>query len=378
MCPDTNWAQLIQQAALDILGEPDKRHRGEWRYRSRGSLVINVGGRRAGTWMDFEAGTGGGVLDFLEHFSGLDCAQAFSGGTGTLARRAGGSISHRPRPDVGTKARLDLVRSLWASSGPIPTSPGHAARRWLRRRKLWWPDLPLPPAVRWLDGRRPHTGVGSIIALAAPPSAWVDTWPQLPPPAAVQLVHVNADGRPTLDRPAKNGGLPKRTLGRARDTVLVIGNPILNQALTSVRVAEGLADVLALGSRYPGPVVCAFGTSGLRSAALAKWLVGSTHGVLIHSDRDPPKDGRPPAGRRAAALLSRAIRHAGGTADIIPPAVGFKDFAEETAAGPDFVPLPEECSGFAQTMAEPHPDWPPLEIARISAIGTAYGNDRNC
>ena len=207
---DPDWPPLIRQAALSVLGEPAKRHRGEWRYRSRGSLVVHVEGPRAGTWKDFEGGSGGGVLDFLEHFLGLDHARAFAWLAASLLPQSSHRTIHRPGPAADAKNRLNLVRPRWAASEPIPANPDHPARRWLIRRKLWWPSLPLPPAVRWLDARGPHTGSGSIIAQAASPSAWLDAWPQLPLPVAVQLVHVDADGGPALDRPTEKGGLMER------------------------------------------------------------------------------------------------------------------------------------------------------------------------
>ena len=154
---DPDWPPLIRQAALSVLGEPAKRHRGEWRYRSRGSLVVHVEGPRAGTWKDFEGDNGGGVLDFLEHFLGLDHARAFAWLASSLSPQSSHRTIHRPGPAADAKNRLNLVRALWAASVPIPTSPDHPARRWLFRRKLWWPELPLPPAVRWLDARGDHT-----------------------------------------------------------------------------------------------------------------------------------------------------------------------------------------------------------------------------
>ena len=280
LTPDADWPQLMREAALSVLGEPAKCHRGEWRYRSRGSLVVHIGGPRAGRWWDFESGAGGGVLDFLEQFAGLDRAQALAwlpGRPALLPRRC---TSHPTRPDTDARHRFDLARSQWASSKPIPTSPDHPARRWLARRKLWWPSLPLPPSVRWLDARGTHTGAGGIIVLAAPPSAWADVWPQLPALVAVQLVHLDAGGQPALDRPLESGGLQKRTYGLVRGAALIIGNPLLEEALTPARVAEGLADTLALARRYEGPVVFTFGTSGLKSLALAEWLVGAPQAPL--------------------------------------------------------------------------------------------------
>ena len=158
LTPDADWPQLLRQAALRFLGEPAKRHRGEWRYRSRGSLVVHVEGPRAGTWRDFEGGSGGGVLDFLENFSGLDHARALGWLTGRPSPQASRRANHLPGRDATAKDHVDLVQSRWAASEPIPANPDHPARRWLFRRKLWWPELPLPPAVRWMDAKGRNTG----------------------------------------------------------------------------------------------------------------------------------------------------------------------------------------------------------------------------
>ena len=71
-----DWPSLIEPVALAVLGEPKQRKRGEWRYRGKGSLVVHVDGPRRGTWHDFEANAGGGVLGLLQHVEGLDRADA--------------------------------------------------------------------------------------------------------------------------------------------------------------------------------------------------------------------------------------------------------------------------------------------------------------
>ncbi len=38
---DADWPQLLRQAALRFLGEPARRHRGEWRYRSRSVFIVH-------------------------------------------------------------------------------------------------------------------------------------------------------------------------------------------------------------------------------------------------------------------------------------------------------------------------------------------------
>ena len=71
------------------------------------------------------------------------------------------------------------------------------------------------------------------------------------------------------------------------------------KATAAVRIAEGVADALALASRYDGPALATFGTSPMRSGNLAVWLANAPAGAIIHCDDDP-------GGQRAAADLRRA------------------------------------------------------------------------
>jgi len=142
------------------------------------------------------------------------------------------------RPDMREHARR-----LWARCLPIPQDGNHPARQWLAARALWRPRFPLPSSIRWLpaalhDGAA-HTGAGSLVALAAPPGAWLAAWPGLPAAAAVQLVAVDTQGKPALDRPADKGGLGKRTYGPSAGAVVMIGCPAPDYAAGPVRVAEG-------------------------------------------------------------------------------------------------------------------------------------------
>lgn len=402
-----NWPEILRAVALEVLGQPTEHRGDEWRYGRRGSLVVNVGGRRAGTWRDFEAGHGGGALEMLRHYQGLDKSQALDwlrsrgllqdarqvgagrsqqpattiacprgrSGPETAGNRASGRPEHPMGPDPEAQRRLEWARSWWDNSQPIPTSPEHPARRWLASRKLWRPELPLPASVRWAPATGRHTGAGSIVALAARPVSWASTWPDLPPIAAVQLVHVDEAGQPALDRPTDDGGLSKRSIGLVQGAVVILGNPRLTDVSAPAHVAEGLADALALASRYEGTAIAALGTSGMMDRLLAEWLAGCPQGVQIHCDTDDPKLGRPPAGRRAAAILMLAVRNAGGRAAIVTPGAGFKDAADRAAAGPDFAPLPEGWADYAKTLAETT-DWPRWEIARVSAIFyEGVGND---
>ena len=394
-----DWTEILKATALEVLGQPRERRGNEWRYGRHGSLVVNVGGTRGGSWRDFEAGQGGGALELLRHYQGLDNPQALEwlrargllqdsrpGAPGRPESRptmivctrdhrganTAGNSATTPQeqasgPDPDVLERIRRARSWWEASQPVPTSPEHPARRWLANRKLWRPELPLPAAVRWAPAAGQHTGAGSIVALAAQPVAWAAAWPELPNVAAVQLVHVDAQGQPALDRPTQDGGLAKRTIGQAQGAAVVLGNPQLPEASAPVHVAEGLADALALASRHEGTAIAALGTSGMMDGLLAQWLADAALGARVHADTDEAKQGRPPAGRRAAATLMLAVRDAGGEALIVTPEQGFKDFADEAAAGPDFGPLPEGWPDYARTLSETT-TWPRWEIARVATI----------
>ena len=86
----------------------------------------------------------------------------------------------------------------------------------------------------------------------------------------VQLIHVDADGLPALDKPGPDG-LPKRSFGQMAGAVCVLGL----QGHGGVNVAEGLADALALAARLPWRAVCMGGTARFHRLELARWLAGS-------------------------------------------------------------------------------------------------------
>ena len=249
--------------------------------------------------------------------------------------------------------------NLWRRSVPIPKSSEHPARQWLANRHLWRPELPLPAPVRWIGAehlRREFQGAGAIIAMAAPPSAWLTSWPSLPDLSSVHLVYVAGDGRPAVDR-----GLTKRTYAAVQDAVVVLGCPLLEQTTAPVDVAEGLADALALASRSPAPAVATLGTSGMSSTIIAEWLATSPV-TQVWADRDQAKEGRAPPGQRHGRELVRIINSAGGNATALHTPSPHKDPAEAAAAMGFNDPGPA-WTEYARTLCETTA-WPRWEIAR--------------
>lgn len=70
----SDFADYIEPVARRLFGEPNRglSTKEEWRYGTRGSLVVKVGGPNKGTFVDHEAGNGGGVLDLIAREEGGD------------------------------------------------------------------------------------------------------------------------------------------------------------------------------------------------------------------------------------------------------------------------------------------------------------------
>ena len=367
-----DWTALLEPVAQELLGEPARQTRsGEWRYRRKGSLAVYVDGPRRGTWRDHEAGVGGGVLALLEHIEGVDRAGALAwmrdrglldGPNGRLSARKSppkpsGRGFGRPRSVTPAKARYgracvdseEYGPRLWGLASPIPYDAGHPARRWLARRNLWRPDLPLPPSVRWL---RDHVGppVGAVVAAFAPPRAGRVS--------AVQLVHVDAEGLPVEDRDGPDAR-DKRNHGKSTGAVCVLG---VVDGATGVNVVEGLADGLALAARLPWPAVCLGGTAAFRNLDVARWLAGVGSVQLWH---DLDAGG---AGLEAARALGRAVELFGGAADIERVSRG----EDPGAAGAPLVDV--DRAAWKDYAADLQRDGlPPWEAARIASIMTVGG-----
>lgn len=268
----------------------------------------------------------------------------------------------QPAPPPRRQPRNDLHARIWAETENIPNDAGHPARRWLANRNLWRPEVQAPSPLRWLPASRtrpgPHTGAGSLMALLAKPADWADAWPELPKPQAVEIIAMDRNGNPALDRPQRDGGLGKRTLGDKTGRILVLGNPLLATTDAPVRVAEGVADALALAARFTGPAVASMGDAGMNAAGFAHWLTSAVEGVIIHADNDP-------AGRKAASSLCGGIRIHGGTARAVLPSEG-KDAGVVSSMNP-FDALAENWPSYADTLVQMH-GWPRWEAQRQAVL----------
>jgi len=72
-------AELIASAevlAELFYGKPTGRARGVLRFGRKGSAKVLVAGPQAGAWVDFEAGSAGGLLDMIRQHRGGSLAEA--------------------------------------------------------------------------------------------------------------------------------------------------------------------------------------------------------------------------------------------------------------------------------------------------------------
>lgn len=290
-------------------------------------------------------------------FTPKDCAE---GRLGRLLAAAG--LTAKDLPPDNTKPgnrpgndndNRELAQRLWRRAERIPMDNQHPARKWLNNRRLWHPDCPAPDGLRYLPARGDHTGAGSVVALLAAPERWVSAWPNLPAAAAIQFIGVDTAGNPALDRPAENGGLTKRTHGPSAGAVFLVGNPNPPPAAAPARVAEGVADALAIAARFSGPAIAMMGTSAAAAGGLAEYLAGF-RAVVIHADHDD-------AGEAAAQRLRHAIIRLGGKASAAFPPKG-KDAADVAA---EFPPTEMDVwTDHARWLREQFPEWPRYEVAR--------------
>lgn len=309
--------------------------------------------------LSISEGTGGTVLAKCFTGCSFKSIRAALGLQTTYAPDYRPAPPARPRPAGGG----DYHRRLWRQVVAIAFNADHPARLWLASRHLWWPELPLPRSVGWIPSTydKRHQGAGAIIRLLAPGPAWTAAWPGLPHAAAVQLVSIDADGMPALDRAEVDGGVSKRTYGSASGAVTLLGEarPDLGVGLD---MAEGLADALALASRRLETAATTSGTSGLpalgeppASTWLALWPA-----LTLWADDDSP-------GIEAARKLRSALARQDIPLDArtLP---GRKDAANATKTSPLPVLDLDVVREFAKDLeSEGLPRW---EAARIAALST--------
>ena len=359
---DADWRAMAPDICTRLLGDPSSRSSREWRWGRKGSFRLKL---ETGTWSDFEAEEGGGVLALVMREQRLDKAGALAwleqqgflrrrdGNTGTPGRsnsaesphRAANQVSSTKTPNRSPKETLRWIRRQIL---PIADAPDHPIRAWMRQRNLWRDELPLPPSLRWIPAdapvfRRTHSGIGAIAFPLAPIDAWRESYPKTPPPTAVQLVCIDAEGERADYENSQGRRVDKPKFGYARLAVWTIGD----LRGDSVAVCEGAADALALAARDPDPVVATLTTP--RPPVAWRDALSVFDSVILWPDMDAEDErGRRP-GLDAAVALTQARKLAGQPIDMMGVGIG-KDAADAAREAPLGAIDVQELHKFAQEL----------------------------
>ena len=220
----------------------------------------------------------------------------------------------------------------------------------MRRRNLWRDELPIPTSLRWIPAdapvfRRTHSGVGAIAFPLAHIDAWRRSYPEAPPPTAVQLVCIDAEGERADYENGQGNRVDKPKFGNARLAVWTIGD-IRGD---NVVVCEGAADALALAARDPDPVVAILTTP--RPPVAWRDALSVFDFVILWPDMDElDKHGRRP-GLDAAIALTQARKLAGQSIDLMGVDIG-KDAADAAREAPLGAIDVQELHRFAQELED--------------------------
>ena len=249
----------------------------------------------------FGCGAKGDAVTWLTDYRKMTMADALQlcGKSQPMNATTATTRAHEPTAADVNKARR--VAQLWQNCTPVPLDAEHPARRWAANRKCWHPQVEFPHYIRWHDAWPDHCGAGSIVAAIYADWNWQGNEP--PPPSKVELISVDADGQPALDK--RQNGRTKRTWGVGRG-IVVIGD--LRQVeydgknVRGLIVAEGVADALSLASRRLLPVVATLGTSNFISEAGQQIVAQHAQGRIVRVAIDNDA-----AGRNAGDKLCRAL-----------------------------------------------------------------------
>lgn len=116
---DFRFADFIEPVARRILGEPNKQlsSKNQLRFGTHGSVAVEIGGEKRGTWFDHEANEGGGVLDLIQKRQRLDKGSALD----WLRRDFGADLPDR-RQDGGMRLRAARQEAVRPDLGPLKAS----------------------------------------------------------------------------------------------------------------------------------------------------------------------------------------------------------------------------------------------------------------
>jgi putative DNA primase/helicase len=126
---DANLGAHIEAVARKLLGEPnrEKSTNHQLRFGNQGSMAVEIGGNKAGTWYDFENKVGGGVMELIKRETGLVNGAAFD-----WLREMGIEVGPAPRADQRIAATYDYTDE---AGKPLFQVVRYEPKRFVQRRR---------------------------------------------------------------------------------------------------------------------------------------------------------------------------------------------------------------------------------------------------
>ena len=293
-------AAFARPVAVALFGEPNQRlSRGSrLRFRRHGSLAVNTD---TGTFRDFEADAGGGVLDLVVHAGAAstraEAARWLKSGFGDRGHTAAPAPSPRTTAPSRATNNLDRARRIWESTKPID---GTVAAAYLDSRGVG--HVARAPALRFHPALSHPSAPGRFPCLVA----------------GVQDAHGAFLGihRTYLDGPHKAAVEPARaSLGPISGGAVRL-SPVKYHRLLVGEGIETTAAAWRLLDHRRGGVWAALSTSGLTALKTPR----DVRCVVIAADRDS-------GGLRAAATLAERLEAEGRRVrSELPPCGDFADW----------------------------------------------------
>lgn len=292
----SDLAASMGAVAKALLGDPVKEQsRGnDWRYRRKGSLSIDI---KKGTWYDYEAAAGGGVLDLIRKERSCSIGEALR-----WLEHIGEHVAPvQPVDDDPrrTSSLREAAMRIWRETRPLE---GTIASMYLTGRGLscdsadvrFHPNCPFGRD----ENDRPRY-VPAMVALVRNPGDRI--------PMGIHRTELTIDGR-KLDR---------KMLGPCHGGVVMLSN---HDADTAVGVCEGIETGLAVIQLGGGPVWACLSAGSLSAFP----MLGGVHRLTIFADNDK-------AGLESAQKLAHRWIGMGIETTIQAPKEKGTDFADALA-----------------------------------------------
>jgi putative DNA primase/helicase len=275
-------AELAEDVAEALLGEPSFTSRHERRWGRRGSLSLRCSGPKRGFWFDHESGKGGDLLSLIARERNVRLTDALA-----IAYEMLGGVVVPPvvRPKAIARGDNALARTahavaLWQETTPLNGTQGE--HYLVQHRRLAVADLRLDHALRW------HGRIGALVALMTDPASGE--------PIGIHRTFLNADGTKR----------ERKMLGR-QGVVRLSPDDMISSGLG---ITEGIEDGLAVLLSGWSPVWAA--TSAGAIARLP--VLTGIETLTIFADADEP-------GLRAAQTCSARWCDASREVSIASPRV---------------------------------------------------------